>query len=98
MKKKTPTVKELKEYLTLEDILCFLNGKKEKMYLKKMKIDKEGYVVKWGTSKGEETYRKLTEILYGLGRLLNKENEMNEIVEELDYIVESCDDGDYETV
>ncbi len=98
MSKRTTIVKELCEQPTLEDILCFLNGKKEKMFLKKMKIDKGGYVVKWGTSRGEITYRKLTEILYGLGRLLNKENEMNDIVEELDYIVESCDEADCETV
>ncbi len=94
-KKRTGLIKELEENPTLEEILCFINGKREKMYLKKMKIDKDGYVVKWGTNKGEVAYRKLTEILFGIGHLLNKENEVEEMVEELDYIVESCDEDDY---
>ncbi len=75
---------ELPDDPTLEDVLQFLHGSGEKMLLKEVRYDKDGYVAKWGTELGERTYGKLVALLYGVGTLVGCEDYMEDVVESLD--------------
>lgn len=70
---------------TLEDILIALNGgKNEKMFLKHVQRDDDGYVTKTFTVKGAKLYGALTSILFAVGRLTGDRTE--DTVETLDEI------------
>lgn len=84
---KTKCFKKLDEIKNpcLESILIALNGgKKEKMFLKHVQRDKDGYVTKTFTRKGARLYGDLTSLLFAVGRLTGADTE--DIVETLDSI------------
>lgn len=78
---------ELIENPTLEDVLVAFNGyKKEKVLLKKVQRDDDGYVKKTFTKKGGKLYENLTSLLFGIGRLTGNLDAMIDVVDDLDEI------------
>ena len=74
---------------SLEDILFALNGyKKQRMFLKKNKLDKDGEFITGCTKIGDKRYGELVDILNAVGVLTGRTQMMEEIVQELDDIIQ----------
>lgn len=75
-------------YPSLEDILFALNGyKKQRMFLKKNKYNKDGEFITGCTKIGDKRYGELVDILNAVGVLTGRTRMMEEVVEELDDII-----------
>ena len=75
-------------YPSLEDILFALNGyKKQRMYLKTKKFDKDGEFITGCTKIGDKRYSELVDILNAVGILTGRTRMMEEVVQELDDII-----------
>jgi hypothetical protein len=83
-KRKARAYTELPDEPTLEDILRFLHGRDEKMLLDKTTLDDDGHIDKYATALGQKTYRKLVALLYGIGTLIEYDDEAEDIVMALD--------------
>lgn len=80
----------------LDTLLLAVNGgKKDKMFLKKVKRDKDGNLIDCFTKKGAKIYNRLCDIIYGalvLTEVPNRDEIFAHIQDELDDIA-STDEG-----
>ena len=94
-KKKSRFLKAIPQYPCLEDLLFTMNGmKKEKMFLKSVKRNKDGEVTGCFTKKGRILYERLFELLRGVMVLADIPKEtyeilINDIQETFDEIAEN---------
>lgn len=73
--KKKEFLKEVSKYPSLEELLFVMNGmKKEKMFLKTVKTNKDGDVVDCFTKKGAVLYERMFDLLHGIFALAEVEN------------------------
>ena len=73
--KKKEILKEVPKYPSLEELLWVMNGmKKEKMFLNKVKRDKDGDVVECFTKKGAVLYERMFQLLDGILTLAEVED------------------------
>lgn len=75
MAKKTEILKKLSKYPSLEQLLWAMNGmKKDKVFLKTVKRNKDGDVVECFTKKGAVLYERMFDLLHGIFTLAEVEN------------------------
>jgi hypothetical protein len=75
MAKKTEILKELPKYPSLEHLLWAMNGmKKDKVFLKTVKRNKDGDVVDCFTKKGAVLYERMFDLLHGIFTLAEVED------------------------
>lgn len=73
--KKVEYIDKLSKYPCLEELLFAMNGmKKEKMFLKSVKRDKDGNVIDCFTKKGGILYERMFDLLNGIFTLADVEN------------------------
>ena len=90
--KKSKFLEKVSDYPSLEELLFVMNGmKKEKMFLKRVKRNKDGDVVECFTKKGAVLYERMFDLLRGIFTLADVENKgsiFEHIQENFDLIAE----------
>lgn len=93
--KKNRFLKKLSDYPCLEELLFVMNGmKKEKMFLKTVKRNKDGDVVDCFTKKGAVLYERMFDLLHGIFTLAEVEN-ANSIFEHIQETFDMIADSEY---